>query len=129
MSQTAICTPNKGPVGTGTNISGAGWAPNEYISLATIGGVTIVDPIWVDGDGLMTTPTIEIPELTHGPKDLVLTGNTNGEKTFPNAFVVTIQGNSLGKSYPASGTQNSLNDAYPAPEGATHNSLNNIYPT
>jgi hypothetical protein len=104
MSQTASFSPNKGPVGTVTTVSGTGWTGDNggAIGPVTVGGETVLTHSLVASEagvlsGEMTIPTI----VGHGPQDVTICGFSSGTITFTGAWGLSIQQNSLNKTYPS----------------------------
>ncbi len=102
MSQTASCSPNKGPVATVAAVSGTGWAGEEVIDPVTVGGEPVLTHSLVVSGGGELSGNMTIPAISgHGPQDVVITGATSGAQTFTGAFALSIQQNSLNKTYPS----------------------------
>jgi len=84
---TAIFTPTSGTVGTEIAVTGTGWVALEVINPVTVGGVTATHTLTVDGGGNLSG-SVWVPALAPGDKDIVITGASSSEQTFPDAFTV-----------------------------------------
>jgi len=93
--QTAIFSPDSGPVGTSITVTGDGWMAYELINHTTgvtIGGIPATNTILVDNSdntlGHMSC-TITVPLVGIGTQDITIVGAATGAHTFPGAFTVT----------------------------------------
>jgi large repetitive protein len=87
-SNTASFNPVNGPIGTVITVSGYGWAANEQINSATVGGVAATRSLTVNSSRTLSG-TITVPSQVGGFKNIVITGAVSGAKTFNNAFKIT----------------------------------------
>jgi hypothetical protein len=85
---TATFSTTSGPVGTVITVTGSGWAVSDTISGVTVGGVTATKTLSVNSSGNLSG-TITVPTVTVGLKNIIITGNNTGSKTFTGAFQVT----------------------------------------
>ena len=85
---TATFGQTSGPVGTVITVTGSGWAVSDIISGVTVGGVTATKTLSVNSSGNLSG-TITVPTVTVGLKNIIITGNNTGSKTFTGAFQVT----------------------------------------
>jgi len=86
---TPTFNPSQGPVGTVTTVSGTGWAPSDTITAVTVGGKSATHTLTVNDTGALSGK-ITIPSgLTTGAKNVVITGQYSGARTFTSAFTVT----------------------------------------
>jgi|GEM_PF-1052153 len=87
VTATATFNPTNGAVGTEIAVTGTGWVALEVIDPVTVGGIAATHTLAVDGGGNLSG-SIWVPALAPGDKDIVITGASSSEQTFPDAFTV-----------------------------------------
>jgi hypothetical protein len=84
----ATFTPNSGPAGTVTSVTGTGWAGGEVITSVTVGGIPAAHTLVVDGAGNLSG-TVFIPATAPGGWNTsVITGSLSGALAFASAFYI-----------------------------------------